>query len=82
MMKLDKKQSDLVKEIERRKKAKQSVEFGRMESLKVKKSSILTDILLFSKLWNDYCQAHEAYQFFRKKNADKYGNSLPAPKHP
>ena len=44
MMKLDKKQSELVKEIERRKKAKQSVEFGRVESLKVRISCIIKDL--------------------------------------
>ena len=39
------------------------------------------NILFVGKIWNDNCQAHEAYQFFRKKNAEKYAGNIPPPAH-
>ena len=66
MMKLEKKKTELLGELDKMKKSKQPTDSVKLE---------------FFKIWTEYCQAHEAYQFFRKKNADKYGGYLPPPKH-
>ena len=29
-----------------------------------------------SQIWNDYCEAHEAYQFLRKKHTDRYKGGI------
>jgi len=66
MMKLEKKKTELMSEMEKKRKSKQPLDNIKGE---------------FFKIWNDNCQAHEAYQFFRKKNADKYAGFIPAPSH-
>ena len=65
-MKLEKKRSELLSEMEKKRKAKLPLDGIKGE---------------FFKVWSDNCQAHEAYQFFRKKNSDKYGNFIPPPSH-
>lgn len=36
-------------------------------------------VISFLQIWNDYCEAHEAYQFLRKKHSLKYGEFVPTP---
>ena len=44
------------------------------------KLNIITNVIVFTiQIWNDYCEAHEAYQFLRKKHTTKYGEFVPSP---
>ena len=43
--------------------------------------SVLLYNHITSKIWNDFCEAHEAYQFLRKKNSLKYGEFVPTPSY-
>ena len=86
MMKIERKKSELLSEMEKRRRAKQPLDGIKGEFTKVTLYShidswIKETKLCLNKIWNDNCQAHEAYQFFRKKNSDKYAGYVPAPSH-
>ena len=92
MVKLTKKRTDLITETKKRqRKATFEPKQVEADSLKVSlikpilKSTHLNaeapDKKSLYQIWNDYCQTHEAYQFLRKKNSDKYGDAMPPPSY-
>ena len=81
MAKLQKKRTELLTQMDKRRRARLPLDNVRGEFFKVFFLSWNPEIIFPWQVWNDNCQAHEAYQFFRKKNADKYGDFLPPPSH-
>ena len=81
MAKLQKKRMELLTQMDKRRKARLPLDNVRGEFFKVFFFKEKQKFQFSWQVWNDNCQAHEAYQFFRKKNADKYGDFLPPPSH-